>query len=129
MRVVLLKDLPSGSAGTVLTHGSAWRLAFPVKGCVGRPHDSEAVDAVAREIETTDGQTKGRLLDVMAQAGTWPVTLETVVTVEPSQEIALAVVEPEPVIEDEPPEQLLAVPVVPLAVEQRHNNSKKHRNR
>lgn len=76
MRMVLLKDCGAGKAGETVTHPGAFRLAFPVKHCVARPGDLEAVRAIEQEIETVRGSSKERLLLAMTAAGTWPVNLE-----------------------------------------------------
>lgn len=127
MRVVTVKTSSYGPSGTVLTHGSAWRLAFPVKGCVAKPDDAETVQLIQREIDTTSGPTKERLLDEMARQGTFPVKLETVVKVEPSAEIALSFTEPVEVVQG-PVVEPVAVPTVLEQPEPpRHIHGRKNR--
>lgn len=133
MRVVTVKPSSHGPTGTVVTHGSAFRLAFPVKGCVGRPDDAEAVAEVEREIETTSGATRQRLLNQLSAAGVYPVTLTPPVVVEPAPQIVVKAIDvppaaEEPVAETPVPEQLHAVPEVPQAVE-KNLQSKRNRGR
>lgn len=108
MKVQIIKT------GEAVTHSSAWRLAFPAKGCVGRPADAEAVAAVEADIATTSGQTRERLLAVMLAAGTYPVEL-------PKPPQPMKQPEPEPVVVDETVKQ---EPPEPKA-EQHHGKKKK----
>lgn len=133
MRVVTVKPSSSGPTGTVVTHSSAFRLVFPVKGCVGRPDDAEAVAEVEREIETTSGATRQRLLNQLASAGVYPVTLAPPVVVEPAPQIVVKAIDvpsvtEEPIVEQKVLETLHAVPEVPQAVE-KNLQSKRNRGR
>lgn len=75
MEVLLVKACPLGAAGAKVSDPSAWRLCFPVKGCVAKPADLAAVQAVQSDLDTLKGQSLDRALGVMAAAGVWPVEL------------------------------------------------------
>jgi hypothetical protein len=72
MKVKLLTDSKHGPAGKYLTDENAWRLCFPVKGCVAKCVDAEAVAAALGEIETVRGTARDRLMAQMKAAGTVP---------------------------------------------------------
>lgn len=96
MKMRLLKDCSVGKAGAVLTSPESWRLAFPVKGCVGVPIDDEAARRIERDIAGVIGGAKERLVGEMTAAGTWPYT--------PSPAPAKPVESPKPA--EKPPEPI-----------------------
>ena len=87
MKVTLIKDCKLGSSGDELSFPGAFRLAFPVKGCVAVPSDDEAVAAIEQDIATTSGPTRDRLLVAMGAAGTWPVSRVEPVVVVPEEPV------------------------------------------
>lgn len=101
MNVILLRDCKYGVSGDVVTHSGAWRLAFPVKGCVGRPGDVETLTAVESELATVTGSDLSRVLSAMTTAGTYPVTFpkEESTVVQYFDPIELPVAEVNPVQE------------------------------
>jgi len=91
MLVILVKNCSHGKAGDSISGPSAWRLAFPCKGCVGRPADAEALAAVEGDISGVSGSTKVRLLSEMSTAGTYPVVLASPAKEpEPAPEVVVA---------------------------------------
>lgn len=88
-----------GKKGTEVAGPEVWRFAFPCKGCLARPIDSDANARIEREIALVDPATRSRLVSAMQAAGTLPATVEppapapvpestTVVSVEDLEKIA-----------------------------------------
>lgn len=73
-----------GKKGAKIEGPESWRFAFPCKGCLARPIDSEACNRIEKEFSIVDPRTRARLQDAMKLAGTLPVPSEPV-RVKPSE--------------------------------------------